>query len=109
LVGSARAFELATLAPRVPAPEAAAMGLINRAVPADQLDAAVAEVAGQYAAAPTRAIGMIKRMLHHADLVSLEEALEYEAQCQEAAGRTEDHREGVRAFLEKRRPRFVGR
>lgn len=109
LVGSARAFELATLATRVPAREAAAMGLINRTVPADELDATVNELAAHYAQAPTRAIGLIKRMLHHADHITLAEALEYEAQCQEAAGRTHDHREGVLAFLEKRKPQFTGR
>jgi len=66
-------------------------------------------VAGTLAAMPTRAIGMTKRLLEQAALVTLDEQLELEAELQAEAAKTEDFREGVNAFLEKREPRFTGR
>jgi 2-(1,2-epoxy-1,2-dihydrophenyl)acetyl-CoA isomerase len=109
LVGPMKAFELATMGTKVGAKEALSLGLVNKVVPADQLDAVVAQVAGYYATAPTRAVGLIKQMLQKSYGFTLEEMLEWEAQCQDAAGRTQDHREGVQAFLEKRKPNFTGR
>ena len=67
-----------------------------------------AELAAQLADMPTRGIGMTKRLIDHAVGASLEEQLEREAQLQAAATRTEDFKEGVAAFLEKRPPRFRG-
>ena len=58
---------------------------------------------------PTRAIGMTKRLFDHADTATLDEQLELEAQLQGAATQTDDFREGVAAFLEKRPPHFSGR
>jgi 2-(1,2-epoxy-1,2-dihydrophenyl)acetyl-CoA isomerase len=66
-------------------------------------------VAARYASAPTRGIAMTKRLFEHAATATLDEQLELEAQLQSAARRTEDFREGVDAFLEKREPRFTGR
>ena len=66
-------------------------------------------VAGKLTGGPTKAIGLTKRAMNRALVSSLDEALDYEAKLQEIAGRTEDHREGVAAFLEKRRPEFKGR
>jgi 2-(1,2-epoxy-1,2-dihydrophenyl)acetyl-CoA isomerase len=109
LVGSARAFELATLGTKVPAREAMQLGLVNQVVPAAQLDETVAQIAIRYAQAPTKAIGMIKQLLNKSYHSSLEEMLENEAAYQEIAGYTHDHREGVQAFLEKRRPGFTGK
>ncbi len=109
LVGPMKAFELATMGTKVGAKEALSLGLVNKVVPADQLDAVVAQVAGYYATAPTKAVGLIKQMLQKSYGFTLEEMLEWEAQCQDAAGRTQDHREGVQAFLEKRKPNFTGR
>jgi 2-(1,2-epoxy-1,2-dihydrophenyl)acetyl-CoA isomerase len=108
LVGMARAFELCTMGTRVKASEAVAMGLINRAVPADQLDAAVRMYTDYYAAAPTKSIGLIKKMLNKSTTATLDEVLDYEAYCQEIAGNSTDYKEGVKAFLEKRKPNFTG-
>jgi 2-(1,2-epoxy-1,2-dihydrophenyl)acetyl-CoA isomerase len=78
-------------------------------VEADGLDARAAELATFYAALPTRAVGMTKRLFDQAATATLEEQLEHEAELQVAAAQTEDFREGVAAFLEKREPRFSGR
>jgi len=109
LVGTAKAFELCTMGSKVKANDAFVMGLVNRAVPADQLDAAVAEYTNYYAKAPTKAIGLIKKMLNKSGNASLDDMLEYEAYCQEIAGNSEDYKEGVAAFLEKRKPEFRGK
>jgi 2-(1,2-epoxy-1,2-dihydrophenyl)acetyl-CoA isomerase len=109
LLGPARAFEWMTSNRRLTAAEAHAWGLVSEVVEADMLSARAGELAAAYAAAPTRAVGMTKRLFDHAETASLEEQLELEAELQSEATRTEDFREGVNAFLEKRPPRFAGR
>jgi 2-(1,2-epoxy-1,2-dihydrophenyl)acetyl-CoA isomerase len=109
LTGMAKAFELCSMGSRVKAKEALALGLVNKVVPASQLDSAVKEYTDYFANAPTRAIGLIKKMLNKSATSSLEEMLEYEAYCQEIAGNTLDYQEGVKAFLEKRKPVFLGK
>jgi 2-(1,2-epoxy-1,2-dihydrophenyl)acetyl-CoA isomerase len=88
---------------------ARAFEMVNRVVAADGLDEEVAKVADYYAQAPTMAIGMIKKMLNKAGHSDLQTMLQYEAYCQEIAGRSEDYREGVTAFNEKRKPNFKGK
>lgn len=109
ILGRAKAFEMCTMGSRIKGKEAAEIGLVNKAVPADQLDAAVSEYASYFANAPTKAIGLIKKMLNRSTKSTLEEMLDYEAYCQEIAGSTSDYREGVAAFLEKRKPEFLGK
>ncbi len=108
LVGSAKAFELATMGTRIGGKEAVALGMANKAVPLADLDEAVRAYAGYYATAPTRAIGLMKQMLNKSGHAGLEEMLEYEAWCQDIAGASADYAEGVNAFLEKRQAEFSG-
>jgi 2-(1,2-epoxy-1,2-dihydrophenyl)acetyl-CoA isomerase len=109
LVGPAKAFELATMGTKVTATEAVGMGLINVAVPLSSLDEAVEKYTSHYAKAPTRSIGLIKKMLNKSMTATLDDMLDYEAYCQQIAGSSEDYHEGVAAFLEKRKPEFKGR
>ena len=102
LIGLARSVEMAFTNRPITAQEALGWGLVNKVVPDDQLEQAVNELAK----GPTRALGLSKRAIHRASLASLRETLEYEAELQEIAGRTEDYAEGVAAFLEKREPKF---
>jgi 2-(1,2-epoxy-1,2-dihydrophenyl)acetyl-CoA isomerase len=105
----AKAFELCSMGSRVKAKEALELGLVNRSVPADQLDSAVKEFTDYFATAPTKSIGIIKKMLNKSATSTLDEMLDYEAYSQEIAGSSEDYKEGVAAFLEKRKPSFKGK
>jgi 2-(1,2-epoxy-1,2-dihydrophenyl)acetyl-CoA isomerase len=109
LLGYARALEWLATGKRLTAAEAQAWGLVSEVVEGDALAGRAAELAAELAALPTRGIGLTKRLLEHAQTATLEEQLEREAQLQAAATRTEDFREGVAAFLEKRPPKFEGR
>ena len=109
LVGSAKAFELSTMGSRVKGKEAYALGLVNKVVPLENLDEAVAEYTEYYAKAPTKAVGLMKKMLNKSGNSTLDDMLDYEAYCQEIAGSSEDYKEGVNAFLEKRKPNFKGK
>jgi 2-(1,2-epoxy-1,2-dihydrophenyl)acetyl-CoA isomerase len=109
LIGTAKAFELCSTGKKISGQEAFALGLINQVVKREDLDGAVKEYVDYYAQAPTKAIGLIKKMLNKSSTATLEEMLDYEAYSQEIAGATHDHQEGVRAFLEKRKPAFLGK
>ncbi len=109
MVGFPRAFELAITAERLSAADALTLGIVNRVVPTDDFEGEVRAYARTLAAAPTRAIGLTKRAMNRALTSTLDEALDYEAQLQEIAGRSADHKEGVAAFLDKRAPTFTGR
>jgi 2-(1,2-epoxy-1,2-dihydrophenyl)acetyl-CoA isomerase len=108
LVGSARAFELSTMGSKVSAQQAYDWGMINKVVPADQLDEAVGVFTQYYANAPTKAIALMKKMLNKSFNSDLDTMLEYEAFCQKIAGDSADYQEGVTAFNEKRKPAFTG-
>jgi 2-(1,2-epoxy-1,2-dihydrophenyl)acetyl-CoA isomerase len=108
LVGMARAMELAVTGRKVKADEALQIGLVNRVVPDANLVAETTKLAQQLAALPTRAIGLTKRAINAAWSNDLDTQLDYEAMLQTTAGQTRDHREGIAAFLEKRRPNFTG-
>jgi 2-(1,2-epoxy-1,2-dihydrophenyl)acetyl-CoA isomerase len=108
ILGPARAFEWLTSGRKLSAAEAHAWGLVSEVVEADGLTARTGELAAQLAALPTRGIGMTKRLIDHALNATLERQLEREAELQAAATQTEDFKEGVAAFLEKRPPEFRG-
>jgi len=105
----ARAFEYAATGRDVAAAEAERVGLVNRVVKDEELPAVTRELAEKLAAAPTRSIGLIKRGLNKALVSDLDSLLDYEAVLQELASLTADHKEGVKAFLEKRTPKFEGK
>ncbi len=108
LVGAGKAFEMCTLGSKIDADEALRLGLVNQIVPAEQLLESANKVAGKLAALPGKAIALTKRLLNQSLENDLAQQLEAEAYAQETAGRTEDHFEGVTAFLEKRKPSFKG-
>lgn len=109
LVGSARAFELATMGSKVNAEQALDWGMVNVIAEPEELDAKLEQYTSYYKSAPTKAIGMMKKMLNKSFNSDLDTMLDYEAYCQEIAGKTDDNKEGVAAFNEKRKPNFSGK
>jgi len=109
LVGYNKAFELCTLASKITAKEAHALGFIYKIVPPEELDSATLALAQHYAAGPTKSYGLIKKMLNKAYTAGLQDMLQYEAYNQEIAGKSEDYKEGVNSFVEKRKPVFKGK
>lgn len=109
LVGLQRATALAMLGEKVDANRAKEWGMIYEVVPAATLADTSFELARRLAAMPTRALGLIKRGFNASVRNDLDAQLALEVELQREAGRTEDYAEGVRAFVEKRKPRFVGR
>lgn len=108
LIGLARASEMAFTNDPLTAEQALGFGLVNRVVEDESLMAEATALAARIAAGPTRALGLTKRAFNRSLLADLEATLDYESHLQEAAGKTDDHHEGVAAFLEKREPRFRG-
>ena len=109
LVGSARARGLALLGEPLAAEQAEAWGLIWRVVDDDRLMAEATALARHLATQPTKGLGLIKRALLASATNSLDAQLDLERDLQREAGRTEDYREGVAAFMAKRPPTFRGR
>jgi 2-(1,2-epoxy-1,2-dihydrophenyl)acetyl-CoA isomerase len=109
LVGSARAMGLALLGEKLSAEDAAAWGLIWQVVDDDALASRAMQIAQQLAAGPTRGFGLIKKALSQSATNALDAQLDLERDLQREAGFTEDYREGVTAFKEKRKPRFQGK
>jgi len=108
LIGLQRASALMMLADKIMATEAMEMGMIYKVVEDAALLESATQLANQLALMPTRGIGFTKRLLNASFSNSLEEQLEMEKKLQAAAAATEDHKEGVMAFLEKRTPQFKG-
>jgi 2-(1,2-epoxy-1,2-dihydrophenyl)acetyl-CoA isomerase len=109
LVGEAKALEISVLGEKIPADQALTLGLATKVFSSDNFDNEVNQFAERIAALPTKAIGLMKRTIRAAGELSLQEYLEQEAQGQRIAGLTIDHREGVQAFMEKRKPTFIGK
>jgi 2-(1,2-epoxy-1,2-dihydrophenyl)acetyl-CoA isomerase len=109
LVGEAKALEISVLGEKISADQAFSLGLATRVFSSDNWEAEVNQFAARLAALPTKAIGLIKRTIRAAGELQISEYLEREAQGQRIAGLTSDHREGVQAFMEKRKPVFIGK
>jgi len=108
-VGEVRARELLLLGRELSGAEAAGWGAIHAAVAGGDLDRAVADLADRLAAGPTVALGLMKWLLHAGRDAPLDQHLRNEAFALELSSRTEDFREGLAAFREKRDPKFTGR
>ena len=109
LAGRARAMEMMMLGERIPAERAAEWGLISRVVEDDELAREAVALATRLAQGPTIAYGLLRRLASNAEQLSLTDALAAERVAQREAGRTDDFRTAVIAFLQKQQPRFEGR
>lgn len=107
-VGEKLAAEIFMTGETIPAEKALAIGMINRVVPADNLMNEAMAMAKRLAAAPTGAIGRIKRMLNASFSNDLSQQLALEHETQIESGKSDDFKEGVTAFFEKRQPQFTG-
>ena len=108
LIGAAKAMEMLMLSEPVKADEALRIGLANRVLPATSLLAEASAFATSLAAGPTVAYGYIKRLVAYGHDVPLRDSLALERDLQDAAGRTDDHANAVKAFLAKEPPTFRG-
>lgn len=108
-LGMNRAKELVFTARMVGVAEALSLGLVNHVVPDGELMARTMALAEEMAEGPTFTLGLAKKLFHMATSVSLEDFLDMEAMVQPQLNQTVDHKEGVAAFREKRKPKFIGR
>lgn len=108
LIGMQRAFGQMILAPKITAKEAETMGMIWKAVPDDQLKDEATLLARTLATMPTKAIALTKEALNGSMANDLHKQLDLENELQSKAGRSHDYNEGVKAFLEKRKPEYTG-
>jgi len=108
LIGWQRASALMMLGDKVSAKDAEAMGMIYRAIPDADWDSYVTSLAQRVAAMPTKGLALTKRALNLSLSSNLNDQLKFEEQLQTKAGQTADYKEGVEAFLAKRKPNFTG-
>src|SRR3954452_22798774 len=108
MLGSAKARELYLLSPVLTAQEALALGLVTKVVPDAEVEAAAHEIATSLAQGPTVTLGYIKTNINNAEHLSLEACFDGEAIHHTRSGETADHKEAAMAFVEKRKPAFVG-
>ena len=109
LVGRARALAITMLAEKVSAQQAADWGMIWKALGDEELMPQAIKLSQQLARQPTRGLGYLKRCMQLSSENDLDRQLDVERDLQRLAGRTDDYREGVAAFLQKREPRFSGK
>ena len=109
LVGTAKALELLFTGDLIDAGEALRLGLVNRVVAADELTDATRELAERLARGPTLAHGAAKAAVYESANLPFESLLDFEARNQRVVSRSDDVKEGIRAFLERRKPEFRGR
>jgi 2-(1,2-epoxy-1,2-dihydrophenyl)acetyl-CoA isomerase len=109
LVGLARAKEMVLRGRPVDGEQAAEWGLVSSCVPDDELDSATAAVANEFASSATVAVGLARQLLHQNLSATLPTALQNEAIHEELAVRSDDFKEGMRAFAQKRPPEYTGR
>jgi 2-(1,2-epoxy-1,2-dihydrophenyl)acetyl-CoA isomerase len=107
-VGYSRAYQIAVEGERIPANDCLTYGLANKVVPAAALLAEAQAWAAKLAKRPTLALGLTKHALNHAAANDLASTIEYEARLQKQTIPSHDHKEGVRAFAERRPPKFLG-
>lgn len=109
IVGYSKAFELCMTADKISSQDALKYGLVNKVVSGKIFKKYFKDYVNQIATKPTKALGMIKDLLNKSFESNLDQILELESQYQEIAGGTEDFKEGVNSFLEKRKPEFKGK
>ncbi|MGA1278370.1 MAG: enoyl-CoA hydratase-related protein [Candidatus Kapaibacteriota bacterium] len=109
MLGYAKAFEFATLNKPIAADEALSLGLVNQVLHPGAFNDGLLAMAKKYAEGPTQSYGYVKLLLQNAQSATLEHTLELEAEYQQLAGESHDYTEGVKAFIEKRSPKFLGR
>ena len=107
LIGLGRATEFTFSNLPISAQDALSWGMVNRLTSAEDLAATTAQIAMMLSMGPVGAFGETKKAFNRAILPNLEEVLEYEGELQEIAGKKEEHKIGVDAFLKKERPNFL--
>lgn len=109
LVGLPRATAMAMLGEKIPAKQALEYGMIYKVVEHDKLKSESLKLSERLASMPTTGLGLIKRGFNRSFSNDLDSQLEFEEELQGIAGKTHDYREGVQAFIEKRKPKFTGK
>ena len=109
MVGTSKALELMLMGDTIDAKEAEQLGLVNKVVPHDDLMKVTREFAARIASGPSVAIELIKKGVYKGAAGDLEGQLDFETLAQRICFQTEDFKEGITSFLEKRQPKFKGR